>query len=176
MQAWFFNMRRDKFKDRRVREALDLAFDFNWTSKNLFYGLYKRTSSMFANSDLAARRSAERRRSSRCWSRSAAKVPDEAFSKPYASPVAADEREFRDNLRKAVALLRDAGWAMKDGKLKNDKGEVFSIEFLLFESTFQRVINPYIRNLERLGIDAKIRVVDFGAISSSAGKHAISTW
>jgi microcin C transport system substrate-binding protein len=87
-------------------------------------------------------------------------VPEEVFEKPYASPIAANETEFRAQLRKAVELLREAGWVIKDGKLRNEKGEIFSIEFLNYEASFNRVLNPYIRNLERLGIDAKIRVVD----------------
>ena len=159
VQAWFFNLRRERFKDRRVREALDLAFDFTWTNKNLFYGLYKRMSSMFENSELAAHELPSKAEFA-LLEPFRGQVPDEVFDKPYASPVAADEVEFRQNLRKAVGLLHAAGWSVKDGKLRNAKGEPFTIEFLIFESTFQRVINPYIANLKRLGIDASVRVVD----------------
>jgi len=159
VQAWFFNLRRERFKDRRVREALDLAFDFTWTNKNLFYGLYKRMSSMFENSELAAHELPSKAELA-LLEPFRGQVPDEVFDKPYASPVAADEVEFRQNLRKAVGLLHAAGWSVKDGKLRNAKGEPFTIEFLIFESTFQRVINPYIANLKRLGIDASVRVVD----------------
>jgi microcin C transport system substrate-binding protein len=159
VQAWFFNLRRERFADRRVREALDLAFDYPWTNKNLFYGLYKRTSSMFENSELAAHDPPGAAEIG-LLEEFRGQVPDEVFAKPYASPEPANEGEFRENLRRAVMLLREAGWTVRDGKLRNAKGEAFTLEFLLYESTFQRVINPYIRNLQRLGIDAAIRVVD----------------
>jgi microcin C transport system substrate-binding protein len=159
VQAWFFNLRRDKFKDRRVREALDLAFDFAWTNKNLFYGLYKRVSSMFENSELAAHDKPSPEELA-LLEPFRGQVPDEVFEKPYASPEAANENEFRTQLRKAAELLREAGWTIKSGQLTNAKGEVFTIEFLIFEATFSRVINPYIANLKRLGIQPTIRVVD----------------
>ena len=159
VQAWFFNMRRGKFQDRRVREALDLAFDYTWMNKNLFYGLYKRTSSMYENSELAAHAPPSAAEIA-LLEPFRGQVPEEVFSKPYTSPEPADERAFRENLRRAVTLLREAGWTIKDGKLRNARGEIFEIEFLLYEASFQRVINPYILNLNRLGIDAKIRIVD----------------
>jgi microcin C transport system substrate-binding protein len=159
VQAWFFNLRRERFRDPRVREALGLAFDFTWTNKNLFYGLYKRTSSMFENSDLAAH-DPPTPAELKLLEPFRGEVPDEVFTTPYHSPEPANETEFRQNLRKAVGLLRDAGWTVRDGKLRNAKGEPFTLEFLNYEATFSRLINPYIRNLERLGIDATIRVVD----------------
>jgi microcin C transport system substrate-binding protein len=159
VQAWFFNLRRERFADRRVREALDLAFDFAWTNQNLFYGLYERTSSMFENSNLAAREPPGPDELA-LLEPLRGKVPEEVFTTPFKSPVAGDAAKFRAQLRRAAELLRAAGWTVRDGKLRNAKGEAFEIEFLIFESGFQRIINPYIRNLERLGIDAKIRVVD----------------
>jgi len=126
VQAWFFNQRRERFRDRRVREALDLAFDFAWENKNLFYGLYKRMSSMFENSELAANDKPSPDELA-LLQPFRGQVPEEVFEKPYASPIAANETEFRAQLRKAVELLREAGWVIKDGKLRNEKGEIFSI-------------------------------------------------
>jgi len=158
-QAFVFNLRRAKFQDRRVRWALDLAFDYEWTNKNLFYGAYKRTNSMFENSELAAHAppdAAERA----LLEPLRGKVPDEVFGKPYASPVTDGSGRIRRNLRKAVRLLKQAGYAVKDGVLRNAAGKPFTIEFLMFEATFNRIVNPYIRNLERLGVTASMRVVD----------------
>jgi microcin C transport system substrate-binding protein len=161
-QVFAFNLRRDKFKDRRVREALDLAFDFEWTNKNLFFGLYERTNSMFENSTLAA-----------TGKPSPAElelleplrhmIPKEVFGKPYDAPVTDGKGGIRGNLRKAVRILRQAGYRVRNGVLRGPDGKPFTIEFLLFEATFNRILNPYIRNLERLGIRASIRIVNVAA-------------
>jgi len=158
-QAWFFNTRRAKFSDRRVRAALDLAFDFEWTNKNLFYGLYNRTNSMFANSALAQSGppSAAERALLEPY-RSA--LPDEAFSQEYRPPETDGSGAVRGNLRLATRLLWQAGWRIKDGALKNSYGEVMSIEFLIWQPSFERIIAPFVRNLEKLGIQASIRRVD----------------
>jgi microcin C transport system substrate-binding protein len=159
VQAFFFNMRRDKFKDRRVRAALDLAFDYEWTNKTLFYGLYDRTNSMFANSALAA----EKRPTPdeiKLLEPLRGKVPSEVFSKVYQSPQTDGTGRNRSNLRKATRLLRKAGWEIVNNKRVDKSGKPLTIEFLLFESSFQRIISPYVRNLKRLGIDARIRIVD----------------
>jgi len=160
VQAFFFNTRRDRFKDRRVREALDDAFDFEWTNKNLFYGLYTRTRSMFENSELAAT-GLPSPAELKLLEPYRGKVPPEVFTREYQPPKTDGSGNNRDNLRHAQALLQQAGWSIKDGRLTNDKtGEPFTIEFLLFENTFERLIGPYIQNLRRLGIDARIRLVD----------------
>jgi len=158
-QAFVFNLRRDKFKDRRVRAALDLAFDFEWTNKNLFYSQYKRTNSMFENSELAAH-AAPGAAELALLEPLRGQVPEEVFSKPFRSPTTTGTGRIRGNLRKAVRLLRAAGYRIKDGVLHDPDGRRFEIEFLNFEATFNRIINPYIRNLERLGVTATIRVVD----------------
>jgi microcin C transport system substrate-binding protein len=88
------------------------------------------------------------------------KVPDEVFAKPYASPITDGSGNNRDNLRAAARLFNEAGWRIKDGVLVDAKGEPFRLEFLLFEASFQRIINPYVANLKRIGVDASIRVVD----------------
>jgi len=159
VQAFFFNMRRQKFKDRRVRTAIDLAFDFEWTNKTLFYGLYKRTNSMFANSNLAADKppnNDERR----LLKKIPYQIPTEVFTRPYQSPKTDGSGRNRINLREASKLLRNAGWKITDNKLVNRDGKPLTIEFLLYESSFRRIINPYIRNLKRIGINASIRIVD----------------
>jgi len=159
VQAFFFNMRRAKFSDARVREAIDLAFDFEWTNKTLFYGLYGRTNSMFENSELAAKNkpSAEELALLEPWR---GKVPDGVFRGAYKSPATDGSGGNRGNFRKAATLLRAAGWNITNNQRVNAKGEKLTIEFLLFESTFQRIINPYVRNLKRIGIEATIRIVD----------------
>jgi microcin C transport system substrate-binding protein len=159
VQAFFFNMRRDKFKDRQVRAALDLAFDFEWTNKTLFYGLYDRTNSMFANSALAAEKPPTTDEI-KLLEPLRDKVPPEVFSKVYQSPKTDGSGRNRSNLRKATRLLRKAGWKIVNNKLVDKSGKPLTIEFLLFESSFQRIISPYVRNLKRLGIDARIRIVD----------------
>ncbi len=159
VQAWFYNLRRAKFRDVRVREALDLAFDFQWTNRSLFYGMYKRTTSMFENSPLAAHDPPSKAELA-LLEPLKGKVPPEVFEKPFTAPEAGTPAKLRHNLREAAKRLSDAGWTIRNGHRENAKGEPLTIEFLIFEPTMGRIINPYIRNLERLGIAAHIRVVD----------------
>jgi microcin C transport system substrate-binding protein len=158
-QGWFINTRRAQFKDRRVREALINAFDFEWTNKNIMYGSYDRSHSMFQNSDMMATGKPgpeevallEPFRGS---------VPEEVFGEPFVPPVSDGSGQDRAMLRRAGRLLQDAGWTIKDGKRVNAKGERFTIEFLIDEPTFQPHHMPFIKNLATLGIDATLRVVD----------------
>ena len=159
VQAFFFNLRRDKFKDRRVRRALDLAFDFEWINKNLFFGLYDRTNSMFENSPLAAHAPPDAAELA-LLEPFRGQVPEEVFTRPYKASVTDGSGKIRRELRRATKLLREAGYRVKDGVLRSPAGEALEIEFLLFESTFSRIISPYIANLKRLGIAARIRIVD----------------
>ena len=159
VQAFFFNTRRGKFSDRRVRKALDLAFDYEWTNKTLFYSQYKRTNSMFANSELAADNKPSPDEL-KLLEPLRGKVPDEVFTTPYRSPVTDGTGRNRTNLRRAMKLLTEAGYAIKNNKLVGPDGKIFTIEFLLFEASFKRIINPYVRNLLRIGIGATIRIVD----------------
>ena len=159
VQAFFFNMRREKFSDRRVRQALDLAFDYEWTNKNLFFGMYDRTNSMFENSSLAAHAPPDAAEL-KLLEPLRGKIPDEVFGRPYKSPVNDGSGRIRRSLRKATKLLRGAGYRVEKGILKDKSGRAFTVEFLLFEASFQRIIGPYIRNLKRLGIQASIRIVD----------------
>lgn len=159
VQAFFFNTRRAKFSDRRVRAALDLAFDYEWTNKALFYSLYKRTNSMFANSELAADNPPSPEEL-KLLEPLRGKVPDEVFIRPYRSPATDGTGRNRPNLRKATKLLFEAGYTIRDNKLVGADGQPFVIEFLLAESSFKRIINPYVRNLLRIGVGATIRIVD----------------
>jgi microcin C transport system substrate-binding protein len=160
MQSFAFNLRRtDKFGDSRVREAIGLAFDFEWTNKNLFYGQYARTESYFSNSELAATGlpTPAELKLLEPWR---GKIPDEVFTKEFHAPKTDGSGTPRENLRRAATLLRDAGWTVKDGALINAKGSKLEIEFLLAQPDFERVIAPFLQNLKRLGIEGRIRTVD----------------
>lgn len=164
MQAFVLNTRRKMFADPRVRRAFNLAFDFEWTNKNLFYGQYKRTGSFFENTELAARGVPQGRELEILKELRAEYpdyVPDEALTKPYENPKNPTPRDIRKHLREAVKLLREAGWTIKNGVLTSNKtGERMEVEFLLVSPLFERIVLPYIRNLERLGIKARVRLVD----------------
>jgi len=160
MQAFFFNTRRDVFKDRRVRRALGYAFDFEWTNKNLFFGQYKRSESFFANSELAAS-GLPQGEELEILERYRGKIPEEVFTTPYQAPTTDGSGWPRDNLRKAFALLEEAGWVVRDQKLVNAKtGEQMRFEILLVQKSIERIVLPFVRNLQRLGIDARVRLVD----------------
>ena len=158
-QGFFINTRRDKFKDVRVRQALDYAFDFEWTNKNQFYDLYIRTESFFENSDMKAtgKPSAEELALLEPFR---ASLPKAVFGEAYTPPVSNGSGQDRGKLRKASRLLKAAGWTVKDGRRVNSEDEQLSVEFLLFSKTFERVVAPYVKNLRFLGIDARIRFVD----------------
>lgn len=158
-QAFFFNLRRSIFQDARVRRALDLAFDYEWTNRAIFYGAYKRTSSMFENSELAAE-GAPSEAELEMLEPLRDQVPAKVFGEPYKPPLSDGSGTNRDNLRRAAGLLREAGWRVRDGVLTSAEGEAFEIEILSFEPGFNRVFLPYIDNLKRLGIRAEIRMVD----------------
>lgn len=158
-QGWFINTRREKFKDSRVREALINAFDFEWTNKTIMYGAYARTHSPFQNSDLVASGSPPPEEM-KLLERFRGKVSDEVFGAPYVPPASDGSGQDRALLRKASQLLQDAGCPIKDGKRLLPNGDVFRIEFLLDEPTFQPHHAPYIKNLGTLGIDASVRMVD----------------
>lgn len=158
-QAFVFNMRRPKFADRAVRQAFDLAFDFESANKNLFYGLYQRLDSYFDNSELAATglpegRELELLREIRD------QIPPEVFTAPYRSPVNATPEQIRANLREAGRLLDQAGWKLAGAVRQNDKKATLTVELLVPDTTFDRVLLPYQQALEKLGIRMMIRVVD----------------
>ena len=158
-QGWFFNTRRDKFKDPRVREALGNAFDFEWTNKSIMYGAYQRTVSPFQNSDMMASGPPSPEELA-LLEPFRGQVPAEVFGAPYVPPTSDGSGQDRALLRRAIQLLNDAGCVIKDGKRLTAQGEPFKVEFLLDEPTFQPHHMPYIKNLGTLGIEANLRVVD----------------
>lgn len=159
MQAFAMNSRRSLFQDSRVRQAIGLAFDFEWTNKNLFYGAYTRSTSYFSNSELA---------SSGLPSKAELALlepyrddlPNELFTQPYPVPKTKGNGKIRLNLRAATKLLKQAGWALHDGKLINKDGAPFEFEILIYQGDFKRIVLPYVKNLEKLGITPIIKVVD----------------
>ncbi|MBI3447096.1 MAG: ABC transporter substrate-binding protein [Magnetospirillum sp.] len=158
MQAFAFNLRRELFTDARVRRALSYAFDFEWTNKTLFYGQYKRTGSFFANSELASS-GLPSAQELKVLEPLRAQIPSEVFTTPYAPPATEGDGNIRPNLRRAMALLEEAGWKVVEGKLTKD-GQPFAFEILLVQPTWERITLPFARNLARLGIEASVRTVD----------------
>jgi microcin C transport system substrate-binding protein len=158
-QGWFMNTRRDKFKDPRVREALIQAFDFEWTNKTIMYGAYARTHSLFQNSDMVAS-GPPSPEELRLLEPFRGQVPDEVFGMPFVPPVSDGSGQDRTLLRKASQLLNEAGLVIKDSKRLLPNGEVFKIEFLLDEPSFQPHHAPFLKNLGTLGIEASLRLVD----------------
>jgi microcin C transport system substrate-binding protein len=158
-QGFFFNLRREKFQDIRVRQALNLAFDYEWTNQNLFFGLYRRTASFFELSPLKAQ---------------GLPPPDElallepfrktlrpeVFGEAIVPPVTDGSGQDRKLLRQASQLLDEAGWAQDGTVRRNAKGETLDIEFLITSPVFERILGPYVKNLKLLGVNASIRTVD----------------
>ncbi|WP_282605876.1 extracellular solute-binding protein [Pelagibius sp. Alg239-R121] len=160
MQAFIFNTRRTLFKNPKVREAIGYAFDFEWSNPTLFFGQYNRTKSYFSNSELASSDLPEGEELE-ILEHYRGRVPDEVFSKVFTVPVTDGRGWPRGNLEKAFALLNEAGWEVRDLKLVNrDTDEQFKFEFLLSNQEFERIILPFKRNLERLGMEVRIRIVD----------------
>ena len=164
MQAWAFNTRRPMFSDPRVRRALAHAFNFEWTNENLFYSAYTRTDSFFDNSELGSRgllsdAGAEERE---ILERYRDRLPPELFTQVYVPPASDTSRAAdRNNLRIGGDLLTEAGWVIRDGKRVNaETGAPMNFEILLISPSFERIALPYSKNLERLGIDARVRTVD----------------
>ncbi|MDQ0468167.1 extracellular solute-binding protein [Labrys wisconsinensis] len=160
MQAYMFNLRRDKFKDERVRRAFNLAFDFEEMNRTLFFGLYTRIDSYFAGLDLASSGLPEGKELE-ILEAVKDKVPPSVFTTPYQNPVNGTEEARRANLRDALRLLKEAGWEVKDRKLTNvATGEVMTAEFMLDDASYERLALAYKPALERLGIVVTIRTID----------------
>lgn len=159
-QGWFINLRRPQFKDPRVREAIALAFDFEWANKNLMYDLYRRTNSFFENSPLKAEGLPSPEEMA-LLERFRGKVPDEVFGEPFVAPISDGSGQDRTILRRASQLLAAAG-AKKDhgGILRLPDGTMLSIEFLEDDPSLNRHTTAFIKNLRLLGIEATIRVID----------------
>ncbi|MBS3786211.1 MAG: ABC transporter substrate-binding protein [Gammaproteobacteria bacterium] len=159
MQGFFFNTRRPIFADPQVREALSYAFDFEWTNENLFYGAYRRTQSYFENSELAAVDLPDQGEQA-LLAPFSDDLPARVLTEVY-QPPQTDGQGVRGNLRIAMQLLRDAGWAVSDGILTHaETGRKMDFEILLVSPSFERVVLPFQRNLERLGAKVSVRTVD----------------
>lgn len=163
MQAFVFNTRRAKFADKRVRRAFNYAFDFEWANRNIFHDQYVRTASYFENSELAATGLPEGRELE-LLEPHRDKLPAELFTEPYENPKTDGSGNNRANLRKATDFLKEAGWVVENGRLINaDTGEAMTIEFLINAPeapTWERIVQPYVQSLKRLGVEATIRSVD----------------
>jgi microcin C transport system substrate-binding protein len=159
MQAFVLNLRRDKFKDERVRRAFNLAFQFEEINKTLLYGLYERPSSFFYGLDLASSGLPEGKELE-ILETVRDKVPASVFTTPYKNPVNDSPEAIRNNLREADRLLREAGWEVKNGRRVNAKGEALSVELLGDNPSDERLFLAYKPTLDRLGIQTLVRIVD----------------
>ncbi len=158
-QIFAMNMRKPMFQDRRVREALALAFDFDWGNKNLSYGLFAPMGSYWIGSELASSGLPQGEELA-ILEKYRGKIPDEVFTRPFSPPRTDASGNNRENLVKAKNLLTAAGWTTKNGALVNAKGEPFEFEFLLAQQSMEKWVNPFFQNLAKLGIKGRIRVVD----------------
>ncbi|QEP42001.1 ABC transporter substrate-binding protein [Ectothiorhodospiraceae bacterium BW-2] len=159
MQGFVMNLRRPLFQDRRVRQALSLAFDFEWSNRNLFYDQYQRCDSYFSNSELASSglpSEAELKRLLPFKSQ----LPPELFTTAWQPSTTTGRGGLRANLRQAKELLQQAGWQIREGKLTNRDGQPFQFEVMLAQKAFERILAPYAHNLEKLGIEIDYRTVD----------------
>jgi microcin C transport system substrate-binding protein len=159
MQAFAFNVRRDKFKDPKVRRAFNFAFDFEEMNKQIFFGQYKRIASYFEGTELASRGLPEGKELE-ILNTVKDQVPPEVFTTPYTNPVSGDPQKVRTNLREALKLFREAGYDVKNTKLVNRNGEQFTVEFLADDPATERFVLFYKPSLERIGIETAVRVVD----------------
>lgn len=159
MQGYAYNLRRPVFQDPRVRQALAYAFDYERSNAIFFYGQYTRTRSYFDNSELAAT-GLPSPDELKILEPYRGRVPPEVFTREYNPPQVVDGR-IRPNLKKAVELLEEVGWEFRGARLVDrETGAPFRFEILLYESTFERITLPFIKNLDRLGIEASVRTVD----------------
>ncbi len=159
MQGFVYNTRRAIFRDPRVREALAVAFDFEWSNAHLFFGAYTRTTSYFSNSELASRGLPSPDELA-VLEPLRGKIPDEVFTREYTPPSTANGG-MRPNLVRALELLKQAGWVVRDLRLVNvQTGEPMAFEVLLDDPNFERITLPFVKNLERLGVTARVRTVD----------------
>ncbi len=160
MQAFAFNIRRDKFKDPRVRRAFNFAMDFEEMNRQLFFGQYKRIDSYFYGTELAAS-GIPAGKELAILETVRAEVPADLFTTPYTNPVGGDQQKVRNNLRESLKLLREAGYEISNTKLTNSKtGEQLSVELLVTQPAFERVVLFYKPSLERLGVKVSVRTVD----------------
>jgi microcin C transport system substrate-binding protein len=159
MQGFVYNTRRAVFRDPRVRAALAVAFDFKWSNAHLFYGAYTRTRSYFSNSELASRGLPSEAELA-VLAPFHGRVPDEVFTREY-RPPSTEPDGLRPNLVRALELLAKAGWVARDMRLVHaETGQPLTFEILIDEPTWERITLPFVKNLERLGVTARVRTVD----------------
>ena len=159
MQGWVYNTRRPIFSDPRVREALAAAFDFEWSNAHLFYGAYTRTRSYFSNSELASR-GLPSEAELQVLAPFRGRVPNEVFTREY-RPPSTEPGGLRPNLVRALELLKQAGWVVRDMRLVNaETGQPMAFEILIDDPNWERIALPFAKNLERLGVAARVRTVD----------------
>ena len=159
-QSYVLNTRRERFKDVRVRQALGLALDYEWMNRQMFYNAYQRVNGLFGNTDCQASGLPQTQELTLLepWR---AELPAAIFGPMTVPPRTDGASTLRGNLRQAQALLKDAGWAVRDGALRNARGEAMVIEYLDSNEGGARVVTPWARNLEKLGIKLSFRPVDF---------------
>jgi microcin C transport system substrate-binding protein len=159
MQGFVFNLRREIFRDRRVREAIALMYDFEWQNKNLSYGFYSRTRSFFGNCELEAK-GLPLPEELKILEPLRGKIPDEVFTAEWNPPRTDGSGNNREQARKAIALLKAAGWEIKDGKMTDKSGRKLAFEIILPDAAFERSALPVKQNCERIGVDMAVRTVD----------------
>jgi microcin C transport system substrate-binding protein len=159
-QSYVINTRREKFKDVRVRQALGLAMDYEWMNRQMFYNAYQRVNGLFGNTDCQATGvpGPDELALLEPWRK---ELPAAVFGPAAQPPRVEGDSGLRENLRRARALLQQAGWEVRDGALRNQKGEAMVIEYLDSNEGGARVVSPWARNLEKLGIEFNHRAVDF---------------
>jgi microcin C transport system substrate-binding protein len=159
MQGLGFNLRRPQFQDRRVRQALGYALDFEWMNRTLFYDTYTRSRSYFPNSELEAKGLPTPPELS-LLEPYRGRIPDELFGTEYQPPKTDGSGNLRANLALALKLLTEAGWSVKNNQLVDKAGTPFTFEILSPDASFERIELPFAQNLKRLGIDARVRTID----------------
>lgn len=159
MQGFVFNTRRPLFSDKRVRRALTLAFDFNWSNSKLFYNQYTRCDSYFSNSELASS-GLPKGKELELLNQYRKDLPSEVFNTIWTPPSTKNKDDLRKNLIKAASLLKEAGWFIKEGVLQNKEGRRFEFDVLLAQKGFERILAPFSYNLRKLGIVLNYRTVD----------------
>lgn len=159
MQGFVYNLRKPIFQDRMVRKAVSMAFDFEWTNTTLFFDQYTRCDSFFSNSTLAAK-GLPKGKELALLAPYRDQLPAEVFSKPLQPFSTTPPSSLRNNLRQAKRILEDAGWTLKDGVMTDAKGQRLEFEILLVSPSFERVMEPFINNLKKIGVKAHSRIID----------------
>lgn len=159
-QGFWINMRQEKFSDPRVRQAIGMMFNFEWSNRTLFYGLYERTDSFWENSDMQAE-GAPINAELALLENYRDQLPENVFTDPPFTPlVSRTNQADRKAIRAAGKLLDEAGWKVVNGKRTNEKGEILTLELVDDSPAFERIINPYVENLKRLGVEASYSLID----------------